>query len=127
MSYAKRITVDVTTDADGDATAYSAEELTGAVRLVRYVKDATTPFADGVDFTVTSEQTGQTIWAEENVNASTSRSPRQATHTNAGAAALYAAAGAAVLGDIVLAAERIKIVVGSGGDTKVGQFQFVVA
>ena len=52
---------------------------------------------------------------------------RQATHAPDGSAALYAAAGEAVLGDIVLANERVKIVVASGGNTKTGQFVIVVA
>jgi len=118
----KRHTVSVTTAADGSATAYSPV-LSGRLSQIRYVK---TDFADGVDFTITAEATGETLWSEENVNASATRAPRQATHSTAGAAALYAAAGQAVLDKIVLAADRVKIVIASGGDTKTGTFHVVV-
>jgi hypothetical protein len=123
VSHATRHTVTVTTASDGSATAYT-ELVTGAVRLAKYVK---TDFADGVDFTITSEQTGQTVWTESDVNVSKVISPRQATHSTAGVAALYAGGGSAVLGDVALAQERIKIVIASGGDTKTGTFIFVVA
>jgi Phage capsid family len=52
--------------------------------------------------------------------------PRTATHTTAGVAALYAAAGTAV-GDLIrLSRDRIKIAIASGGATKTGQFQIVM-
>lgn len=123
MSYAVSQTVSVTTNGSGAATAYS-EVVSGAVRLAKYTK---TDFADGVDFTITSETTGQNIWTESDVNASKTISPRQPTHDAAGAASLYAGSGEPVEGDIVLAQERIKIVIASGGDTKAGTFTFVVA
>lgn len=122
MSYAQRITVAVTVDASGDATVYSPV-VTGKVSAVHYVKD---DFADGVDFTITSESTGQSIWTESNVNASASRAPRQATHSTAGAAALYASGGAAVLDQICLAHDRIKIVVAEGGNATSGSFVFIL-
>ena len=118
----KRHVVSITTDADGDGIGYSPV-LSGRIHSIRYVKD---DYAAGVDFTITAEATGETIWAEENVNASVTKAPRQATHSNAGAAALYAAAGEAVNERIVLAADRVKIVVASGGDTKSGMFHVVV-
>jgi hypothetical protein len=122
MSYAERHVVSVTTAADGSATAYSPV-VTGKISTVRYVK---TNFADGVDFTITLEATGETVWAEENVNASTSRAPRQATHTTAGVAALYAAGGSAVLDKIAVANDRIKIVIASGGNVTSGAFHIVL-
>lgn len=122
MSYAKRVAVTVTTAADGSATAYS-EVLTGKVSQIRYVK---TDFAAGVDFTITAEATGETLWAELDVNASATRAPRQATHGTDGVASLYAAAGAAVLDKIALAVDRVKIVIAAGGDTKTGVFHIVM-
>lgn len=124
MSYARRLTIAVTTAADGSATAYSDHIVYGMVSQIRYVK---TDFADGVDFTITAEATGEALWAENDVNASTVRAPRQATHTTAGAAALYASGGAAVLAPIVIANDRIKVVIASGGDTKAGVFHVVLA
>lgn len=112
--------VTVTTDASGDATAY-AGPVNGLLSQVRYVK---TDFANGVDFTITSDATGETLWTESDVNASATRAPRQATHSTAGAASLYAATGQPV-NDMIAVSGRIKVVVGSGGDTKTGTFYFV--
>ena len=122
MSHAQRHAVTVTTAADGSATAYSPV-LTGKLSQIRYVK---IDFADGVDFAVTAEATGATLWAEDNVNASATRAPRQATHSTAGVAALYAAAGQAVNDKIALANDRVKIVIAAGGDTKTGTFHIVI-
>lgn len=123
MSHAQRLVVAVTTASDGSATAYSAGPVTGKVSQIRYVK---TDFADGSTITVTSEATGETIWTEASVNASATRAPRQATHSTAGAAALYAAGGTAVNDKIALASDRIKIVIASGGATKTGTFHIVM-
>lgn len=123
MSFAERFSVTVTTDASGDATAYTDTINHGILSQVRYVK---TDYAAGVDFTITSEETGETIWTQADVNASVTIAPRQATHSTAGVAALYAGGGSAVLAPIALAKDRIKIVVGSGGDTKVGVFHFLM-
>lgn len=112
----------VTTAADGSATAYS-DVLTGKLSQIRYVK---TDFANGSTFTITAEATGETLWSESNVDASATRAPRQATHSTAGAAALYAGGGTAVNDKITLANDRIKIVIASGGATKTGVFHFIL-
>src|SRR5262245_2346007 len=95
-----RFTVPLTTDSSGAATAYTPTFAWGHVLAIHYIKDS---FADGVDFNLTAEATGQTIWQENNVNASALRYPRQATHGTDGIAALYAAGGTAVLDLIALA------------------------
>jgi hypothetical protein len=118
----RRFNVAVTTDASGDATAYSPY-LSGFIHSIQYVK---TDFADGVDFTITAEATGETIWAESNVNAAAVRAPRQATHTTAGVASLYAAAGTAVNDKVAVSRDRVKIVVASGGNVKTGAFNILV-
>lgn len=123
MSYAQRLVVAVTTIADGSATAYSDGPVTGKISQIRYVK---TDFDNGSTITITSEATGETIWTETAVNASTTRAPRQATHSTAGAAALYAGGGSAVNDKIALANDRIKIVVAAGGNAKTGTFHFVL-
>ena len=117
----KRHTVAVTTAADGSATAYSPV-LSGRLSQIRYVK---TDFDNGVDFTITAEATGETLWTESNVDASATRAPRQATHDTAGVASLYAAGGEPVEDKIVLAADRVKIVIASGGNAKSGTFHIV--
>lgn len=123
MAYARRLTVAVTTAADGSATAYSDPIDAGVLSHIRYVK---TDFADGSTFTITADATGETLWSRSAVNASATRAPRQATHTTAGAAALFAAAGQAVLDKIAIANDRIKIVIASGGNTKTGTFHMVL-
>jgi len=105
-SYSKTLT----TDGSGDATDYTAAT-SGRVVGIHYTKNGTTPYANGVDFTITNETTGETIWAQSNVNASVSVRPRLATHNND-----YPA----------LARHRIKIVVAQGGASKIGAFLFVV-
>lgn len=112
----------VTTAADGSATAYS-EVLTGKVSQIRYVK---TDFAAGVDFTITAEATGEIIWSQLDVDASVTVAPRQATHSTAGVAALYAAAGSAVNDKIAVALDRIKIVIAAGGNAKTGVFHIIM-
>lgn len=118
----RRFVVTVTTASDGSATAYTPY-LSGKLTAIHYVK---TDYADGVDFTITSEATGESLWTESNVNAAKVCRPRGATHSNAGVAALYAAGGTAVNDLIRLSRDRVKIVLGSGGDTKTGAFHVVV-
>ena len=121
MSNAERNTVTVVTDASGDATAYSPV-VTGRILSIRYVA---TDYTAGVDFTITAEATGETIWTELNVNASKKVAPRQATHSTAGVAALYAAGGTAVNDYVTLALDRVKIVIAQGGANKTGAFHII--
>lgn len=123
MAYAETETITVTTDASGEATVLSTKDYTGTVRLIKYTK---TNYEDTADFTITSVTTGQTLWAQSNVTASTSVCPKQATHLNTtGVAATYDGTRAA-LDDIVLAGEKISIVVAQGGNVKTGAFRVVV-
>ena len=122
MSYAERHSITVVTASDGSATAYSPV-VTGKVSQIRYVK---TDYSTGVDFTITAEATGETIWTQVNVDASVTIAPRQATHSTAGVAALYAAAGTAVNDKIALSNDRVKIVIAAGGATKTGTFHLIM-
>lgn len=114
----RRFETTVTTASDGSATAYSPY-LSGKILSIQYVK---TDFADGVDFTITAEANGQSIWAESDVNAAVTKAPRLATHSVAGVAALYAAAGTGVFAQIALGRDRIKYVIAQGGNVKTGKF-----
>lgn len=118
----RRHVVPVTTAADGSATAYSPY-LSGYVHEIHYIK---TDFADGVDFTITAEATGETIWTQSDVNAAAVKAPRQATHSTAGVASLYASGGTAVNDRIALGRDRVKIVIAQGGNAKSGAFHIVV-
>lgn len=119
--FAKRETVSVTTIANGSATSYSSV-VNGRILSIQYVKD---DFADGVDFTITCETTGRTLWSQDNVNASAEVLPRAATHSTAGVAATYDGTRA-VLEPVVVANERVKIVIASGGATKSGTFYITI-
>jgi len=118
----RRFNVPVTTDAAGAAEVYSPY-VSGYVHQIQYVK---TDFADGVDFTITAEATGETIWTESNVNAAAVKATRQPTHSSAGVAALYAAGGVAVNDRIAVSRDRIKIVIAAGGNTKTGAFNILI-
>lgn len=120
--YAERHEVTITTDASGDGTAYTPA-VTGRVLGIRYVK---TDYANGVDFTVTLEDTGETILTASNINASESFYPRVPIDDEVGADALYAAGGTKLRDTVVAANDRVKIVVAQGGDTKTGLFHVIV-
>lgn len=123
----RRYKVTVTTDAAGNATAYSPR-LSGEIHQIEYVKDpGANPYAAGVDFTITGEATGINLWTQADVNASAVVAPRQPTHSQAGAASLYAAGGTAVQARIAMANDRVKIGLAQGGNTKVGAFHILVA
>lgn len=118
----RRQIVTVITASDGSATQYSPV-VSGRLTAIHYVK---TDYANTVDFTITSEAVGETLWAESNVSASATRRPRAATHATDGTAALYAAGGTAVQDLIRLSRDRVKIVLAQGGDTKTGVFHIVI-
>lgn len=118
----RRFEVDVVTDSGGDAEVYS-HHFSGKIVSIRYVKN---DFANGVDFVITSANRGETIWSEENVNASATRYPRAPTHGSTGAAAAYASGGEAVNTKIAFDQDQAKIVVAAGGDTKSGTFHITV-
>lgn len=116
MSYTRLHSATITTAADGSGSATLS--VNGLIESIRYVK---TDYTDGVDFTITNAETGETLWTESNVNASKSCRPRGATHSTAGVASLYAAGGTAVE-DMIAIAGTINIAVAAGGNTKTGVF-----
>lgn len=122
MGDPRRLRVNITTDSSGNAVGYT-ECFKGVIERIEYAK---TDFADGVDFDITLEDSGFVLWDEDNVNASKTIAPRLATHTTAGAAALYAASGVAVLDKVVNPNERVKVSIAQGGNTKTGTFYVVV-
>jgi len=123
--HAERHILKLTTDADGAATGYTPP-VSGRVLEIHYVKPAADGFEDGVGFTITAEATGENLWVESPVNASTVRRPRAPTHASTGTPSLYAALGEPVENAIALANDRVKIVIDTGGDKKSGTFHVVV-
>jgi hypothetical protein len=126
MSNVRSFTVDVTTATDQTATELTVPIVPGGfIESVHYTK---TDFAAGVDFTITISGTGQNVWTEENVNASTVRAPRQPTHGQDGTASLYAAAGEPVEAKIAVPrGDTISVVIASGGSEKSGSFKFLIS
>lgn len=122
----RRLSVTVTTAADGTATGYSDTIQHGHLSQVRYVADGSTPYDNTADFTITLEATGEALLSQTNVSASFTKAPRQATHDVSGVAALYAAAGQPVNDKIAIANDRIKVAIAQGGNTKTGVFHFVI-
>ncbi len=117
----ERFTVAATTDGSGDVTVYSPV-ITGRILAIIYVK---TDYANGVDFTITAEATGETIWTQLDVNATARVYPRAAVHDTAGVAATLD--GTRAMRDpVAIAQDRVKIVIGSGGSAKVGTFYIIV-
>lgn len=121
----RRMKVTLTTAADGSVVGYTPR-CSGQVQQIEYVKDGSNGYANGVDFTITGEATGINLWTEANVDASAVRAPRLATHTQVGAASLYASGGTAVQDRIALSRDRVKIAIASGGNGKVGTFHVLV-
>ena len=123
MSYAQRHVVDITTIADQSGEGYTPP-VTGKLIDIQYIKD---DFTNGVDFTVSGEDTGRQFWRQDNVDASAVVAPRQPTHDYTGTASLYAGQGEPVEDYFVLDNERIKVAVATGGASKGGQFLITVA
>lgn len=121
----RKFTVIATSDGSQVGTHYTPY-FSGYIESVQYVKDGTTPYTDGVDFTITSDVTGENIWTDTNINASEVVRPRAPTHSTAGVAAVYASGGTAVNDRIALSRDRVKIVLAQAGASKTGTFHIVV-
>jgi len=118
----RRFVVPAVVDAAGNGIFYSPP-VYGKLVSITYAK---TDYANGVDFTITGETTGQTLWTEVDVNAGVTKYPRAGTHSTAGVAALYAAGGTAVNTMVALGGERVKIVIAQGGVSTTGAFHIVL-
>lgn len=121
----RRYKLTVTTASDGSATAYTPR-LSGKINSIRYVKDGTIPYTDGVDFAITLEATGENVWTQVDINASVTVYPRAPVASQAGVASLFAAAGTAVQDKIAVGNDRVKVVLAAGGNAKVGVFHITV-
>jgi hypothetical protein len=118
----RKFAVAALTDGSGNATVYSPY-LSGYIHSIQYVK---TDYTDGVDFTITVDGTGETVWTESNVNAAVVKAVRQPTYTTAGVASLYASGGVAVQDKLAVGRDRIKIAIAQGGAAHTGTFNILV-
>lgn len=119
----RKFSVPATTTTGGDATVYSPF-LSGYIESIQWVKPGSGGIT-GATFAITAEATGETIWGEASISASTVRRPRAATHTTAGVAASYDGTRA-TLDRIALGRDRVKIIVSGGGNTLSGTFVIAV-
>ena len=121
MSYAESHTVEVTTATGGDATAYTPV-VTGRISAVKYTKATGTPFASTADFTITTDDTGQNVWVDSNINATETVYPVQIAN-------LASTGAASTLTEVPVyaAGERVKITIAQGGNTTNGTFTVVIA
>lgn len=110
----------IVTDASGDADT-TIVVTAGKINAIHYVKHGVTPYANGVDFTLTLNTLGDTIWQESNVNASTVKRPRVPIHKTDGSDVIDGS-GNENREMIAIASDRIRVVIAQGGDTKTGTF-----
>ncbi len=121
--YAERHSITFTTHtSDGTVTAYTPEIVNGPILAIRYVK---TDLGDGSTITLTGEDTGTAIFEITAMNASATHLPRSPTTDRDGVAITYDTTNA-VHEAVVLANERIKLVISSGGNNKSGVFHIIV-
>lgn len=110
-------TVTITTASNGAGVGYTPD-VDGYVDRVIYTK---TDYADGVDFTVSTEDTSETIWAENNVNATKVVHPRTTLDRAADGTEITTQ-----FQPVRCAKERVKIVVLNGGEETTGTFNVLV-
>lgn len=113
--------ITLTTASDGTVTGY-LPCTNGKLLRIRYVK---TDYADGVDFTITGNNTGENLWADTDINSSEIVRPRVKIQDGAGADITYDATNE-VYEPYHLVDEKIKIVIAQGGDTKSGTFYALI-
>ncbi|MDE2426787.1 MAG: hypothetical protein KGO96_12870 [Elusimicrobia bacterium] len=121
--FAKSFTVPITTAADGTGSGFT-DVTNGRVLGVVYVPDGTTPFANNVVVTITTEVSLQAVMTKTVAAGNTAFSAYPKVQNNAVA---DASAIAGAFDFIPLAGnERVKIAIASGGDTKSGSFMVIV-
>jgi len=114
-----RFTVNITTDDQGDAVAYSPQ-CNGLVRTVEYVRPTSSGLDAATDIDIIADVSGAVIWTNDDLSASKVIHPLAQAQDNTGADIVGAYA------PICLADERIKITVANGGNTLSGQFVFTI-
>jgi len=124
MGFIQRLPVTITTASDGTGTGYVTPDAGGHVLAIRYVKG---DYANGVDFVVTDDTTGQAILTATDVNASASFYPRAQVHDVADGSVMTLDGTRKSAAPVpVGAGTRIKIAVAQGGDTKSGTFHVLI-
>ena len=113
--HAESHAISFTTNTSGAATAYTSTDVNGRIQQIQYVKD---DVSNGSTITLTGATTGVPIFAITGMNASATHQVRRAVTDAVGATN-------ATMGFVVLANERIKCVVSSGGSEKSGALAII--
>jgi hypothetical protein len=122
MPYAERHVVPIETDGAGAATVYSPV-ISGRVMAVRYTKGN---LATTAAITISAEATGEALCSEV-FTADTTRYPRVPTHTASGGVVLFGSTVTYGVNEpMVVAQDRLKVVVASGGASVAGSISFVI-
>ncbi len=126
MAWIKRYTITGTTHVSaGSLTEYTDVPVNGKILRIDYVKDATTPLSDGSTMTLTGETSGVAVWAQTGVNASATVYPRTQVHSTAGVGLTLDGTRTACE-PIPIYGERLKMVIASGGNSKVATWYVYV-
>jgi len=112
------VALNITTDAAGDYTG-TTEVVSGkTINAVRFVN---VDLAATSDFTITENETGQTILTLTDQNGSTTKYPASSLQAAVGGSGLVG-----VYSRISIGHSAIKVVVAQGGDTKTGTIYFLL-
>lgn len=117
--YPLATSVTVTTSTGGVGTGYVGP-YSKRVHAIKYTKPTGSPLASTADFTITTEDTGQNLWVDSNINATETVYPVLAAN-------LGGTGAASTLTEVPVVAcnERVKIAIAQGGNTKVGTFTVI--
>lgn len=119
-----RFGIALTGDGTGSATGYTSGPVTGRILQVLYTP-GTAGFANASVITITGEETGTVIQTiTTSGTAAFQTCPKQNVSGPTGTVGIYAA-GATTMDYIVIANERIKVLVGNCGANKSGTVSII--
>jgi hypothetical protein len=115
------VDVPIITGDDG-AADMDSPVVAGELREVQYLKDGTTPFADGVSMAITVKSTGKSVLAVSagNMDASDQWCPVDTLDSKAGVEIPDAYA------HVCVADDRFRVVIADGGGAKLGKIRFIL-
>lgn len=122
--YVERYDIELNTGTGTTAEGFTDRNVHGRVLSIQYARATASQIAATGVLTVSTEQTGVTVWSEAAGSASIVRVPRQVVHTSGGTAATTALDGSG--SPFFVAGERIKAAVAGGGTGKVGTVRILV-
>jgi hypothetical protein len=116
--------LDVESDGSGDASVETIET-NGELVSIQYTKNDTDPYADTVDFSITNTDTGEIIWAEENVTATKIVYPEHPTNRPDGTQNAHGSNATGIYERFSICNSTLTITISNAGDTKTGKFTII--